>query len=212
MNKFITYAAAFATIASFTAVPFTKADDQAPPPGQSANKPHHDMLEQFADLNLTDDQKAKIRSILMNAKQQMQALRADTTLTEDQKKEKQRQIRQDTMTQVTAILTDEQKAKLKAAHPGESGPGKGHGAMSDLTYLNLTADQQSQLEKIKAGARTQLEAIKADTTLTEPQKKEKAKPIFEAAVQQFIAILTPDQQKLFKEHQQLSAAPPAPSK
>jgi periplasmic protein CpxP/Spy len=63
-------------------------------------------------LNLTEDQKAKLRPIIMEENQQMEALRNDTTLTQEQKIAKANQIRADASPKIKAILTPEQIQKL----------------------------------------------------------------------------------------------------
>lgn len=73
-------------------------------------------------LDLTDAQKAQIKPILRSAAQQVKALRQDTSLTPEQQKAKRKAIRQDTLTQIAAILTPTQKAKLAAMrHKGHKG-------------------------------------------------------------------------------------------
>jgi periplasmic protein CpxP/Spy len=63
-------------------------------------------------LNLTDEQKTKLRPIIMDENQQMEALRNDTTMTQDQKVAKANQIRADASPKIKAILTPEQLQKL----------------------------------------------------------------------------------------------------
>ena len=63
-------------------------------------------------LNLTEDQKAKLRPIIMQENQQMEALRNDTTMTQEQKIAKANQIRADASPKIKAILTPEQIQKL----------------------------------------------------------------------------------------------------
>jgi periplasmic protein CpxP/Spy len=97
-----------------------------------AQPPHQGQGEgrgPFAQLNLTTEQKAKIKEIRESAKQQMDAIftaeqkeqlrtareqrqRPNLNLTEDQKAKLQA-IRQDTESQIEAVLTAEQKQKLQ---------------------------------------------------------------------------------------------------
>jgi periplasmic protein CpxP/Spy len=63
-------------------------------------------------LNLTDDQKAKLRPIIADETQQMDAARNDASLTPDQKAEKINQIRQTASPKIRAVLTPEQLQKL----------------------------------------------------------------------------------------------------
>jgi Spy/CpxP family protein refolding chaperone len=63
-------------------------------------------------LNLTDEQKAKLRPIIADENQQMEALRNDNSLTQEQKIEKANQIRAQASPKIKAVLTPEQIQKL----------------------------------------------------------------------------------------------------
>ncbi|HEX3740499.1 MAG TPA: hypothetical protein VHV29_12410 [Terriglobales bacterium] len=63
-------------------------------------------------LNLTDEQKAKLRPIIADENQQMEALRNDNSLTQEQKIDKANQIRAQASPKIKAILTSEQLQKL----------------------------------------------------------------------------------------------------
>lgn len=67
-------------------------------------------------LNLTTDQQTKIKPILENESQQMQALRADTSMTREDKFGKMRAIRQTANSQINPILTTEQQQKWQQMH------------------------------------------------------------------------------------------------
>jgi Spy/CpxP family protein refolding chaperone len=63
-------------------------------------------------LNLTDEQKTKLRPIITEENQQMEALRNDNSMTQEQKIAKANQIRADASPKIKAILTPEQLQKL----------------------------------------------------------------------------------------------------
>ena len=65
------------------------------------------------ELKLTDAQKAQLRPILMGAHQQAEAIKRDTTLTPEVRKTKMRELGRSTRQQMQAILTPEQREKLK---------------------------------------------------------------------------------------------------
>lgn len=64
-------------------------------------------------LNLTDEQKEKIRPILQSEADQLKAMRENTSLSREQRMEKRRQIEQGTRKQIREILTPEQRAKWR---------------------------------------------------------------------------------------------------
>src|SRR6266704_3584085 len=103
-----------ATSPSPQATPSQAAPAQ-PPAGQSGaasqgQAPSHS--EDDNPLNLTDEQKAKLRPIIADENQQMEAVRNDSTLTTDQKVAKANQIRETASPKIKAVLTPEQLQKL----------------------------------------------------------------------------------------------------
>ena len=64
-------------------------------------------------LNLTDEQREKIRPILQGEADQFKVLREDKSLAQDERREKGHQIRQATNKQINEFLTPEQRAKRR---------------------------------------------------------------------------------------------------
>ena len=113
--------AALALCSLALAAPLAPAFAQAPPPmGGPMHGPMGGMrgggrMKMMADqLGLTDAQKAKMQPIMMSQRQQMMALRANTTLTPAAQMAKMQSIRKASTTQMMAILTPAQRTKLKA--------------------------------------------------------------------------------------------------
>jgi periplasmic protein CpxP/Spy len=78
--------------------------------GESVEQ-HLQMLSE--KLNLTDDQKAKLKPILQEQMQQMKAVHEDSSLAPEQKRGKMKSIHESFREQVNAVLTPEQQAKFK---------------------------------------------------------------------------------------------------
>ena len=64
-------------------------------------------------LNLSNDQVAQIKPLLEDRAQQMQTLRGDTTLSQQDRHSKARQIMQDSNTKIEAVLNDTQKQQFE---------------------------------------------------------------------------------------------------
>ena len=64
-------------------------------------------------LNLTDAQKAQFQQISRDMRKQGMAIRQDSSLTDDQKKQKMQDLRKASHKQMFSVLTPEQKEKLK---------------------------------------------------------------------------------------------------
>ena len=64
-------------------------------------------------LNLSADQVAQIKPILADQKQQMGALRGDTSLTKEDRHAKAKSIMQDSRTKLEAVMNDQQKQQFE---------------------------------------------------------------------------------------------------
>ena len=98
------------------AIPLTSAKSQANPATQAEGKEKgmHDKMQAALDsLNLTDDQKAKVKDILADAKTKRQAVVSDTSLNEEQKRAKMKELHEGIMSKLNEVLTPEQQAELK---------------------------------------------------------------------------------------------------
>jgi Spy/CpxP family protein refolding chaperone len=157
-------------------------------------------------LNLTDDQKAKLKSLHAGVRQQIETLRNDTTLSAADKHEKIRALRASTRSQFQSVLTPEQQQQLQSARQnrGEGrgfvrgGHGRGPGG-GGLAQLGLTDAQRSQMQTIRKNTKEQVSAIRNDATLSSEQKEAKLKSLFQSSHSQVSGILTPEQQQKLKE-------------
>lgn len=194
--------------------------------GEGPKKEHrgHQMDKRgggFEKLNLTADQKTKMKSLHEQFKKESDDLKAqESTLTAAQMKEKRQALHEKHQAQMEAILTKEQKdqlAQLKADHKGfDRGPrdgaarfdstrrgnfdrargDRGRGFERDGDFakeLNLTADQQSKLQQIRTDFRSKMEALKSDNSLTQEQKRTKFRELAQAQQEQMKKVLTKEQ-------------------
>jgi hypothetical protein len=76
-------------------------------------------------LNLSADQTAKLEPILADQQQKMAALRSNTSLTQDQRREQARAIFKDTHTQLSSVLTPDQMQQLKSMRHNYRGGKRG---------------------------------------------------------------------------------------
>jgi len=110
------------TILVFLAAALTFAqpsqESQAPTPDKHAGMHHEESADQHLQmlsekLNLTDDQKAKIKPILQDQMRQMKVVHEDTSLSEEQKRAKMKSVHESLHDQINAVLTPEQQTKFK---------------------------------------------------------------------------------------------------
>jgi Spy/CpxP family protein refolding chaperone len=102
------------------AIALAQDSDQSVPaqPGTRYDQRRRDRAEDrlrrmSKELNLTDDQKEKVKPILQDEAQQMKSVQADNSLTAQQRRKKMREIHKTFEPQVQAVLTPEQRDKLK---------------------------------------------------------------------------------------------------
>jgi hypothetical protein len=78
-------------------------------------------------LNLSDEQQQKIKPILENESTQMQSLRADTSMSQEDRMAKMKQIRENTSSQINPILNADQQKQyaemMSRQGRGRGGPG-----------------------------------------------------------------------------------------
>lgn len=101
--------------------------DQATQPAQTSDqastaaidpatkaKVQENLQKMATQLNLTDDQKDKIKPLLQEQFQQLKTVHDDTSLSPDQKQAKAKEIHQTYHSQIQAVLTPEQQKKFAA--------------------------------------------------------------------------------------------------
>ena len=72
------------------------------------------MQDTAKELNLTDEQKEKLQTIIRGQMEKLRDLRQDTSLSPEDKKEKLQAIREEITAEVKKVLTPEQFEKWKA--------------------------------------------------------------------------------------------------
>jgi Spy/CpxP family protein refolding chaperone len=152
----------------------------------------------FQGLNLTEDQKAKVQALFQGERTQVQAIRSNTGLSEEQKKQQVHELRKSNHEQLLALLTPEQQAQMKQTRR-HAGHKAAFNAGRRFQALNLTAEQKTQLQPLFQSTRQQMQALRADTSLTPEQKREKMKEIRQNQMAQMKSILTPEQQQQLQQ-------------
>lgn len=102
-------------IASATNAPDASPDRSGGRPPNGSGDRVQRMEQMLASLGLTADQTQKVQAVMEAQRPAMEALRNDTSLSREQRREKMQAIRQSTDSQLATILTPEQKAKWDQA-------------------------------------------------------------------------------------------------
>jgi Spy/CpxP family protein refolding chaperone len=154
-------------------------------------------------LDLTEAQRQQLRTIMTDKREKLQALKNDQTLTQEQKKERFRELNKATKEKMSGILTPEQKQKFESMKE-KYGRMKGHRGKREgmAKSLNLTEAQQKQFKAINEESFKQISAIKNNNTLSKQDKMAKIKEIRQSSKTKMNAILTSEQQQKVSEMRQ----------
>ena len=167
---------------------------------QGGHKKHHG--KEMADLNLSEEQKAKFSALNSEHHKQMAELKKQDNITVKESKEKMETLRKDHYAKVQALLTPEQKTQLekkkeeRKAKMGEMGKIRGERMKKEL---NLTEEQSAKLDASRKKMAEKRQSIRNDKSLTEEQAKEKSKELRKEQMQNMKSILTEEQLKKMKE-------------
>lgn len=169
---------------------------QAQSPGRGRDRQHGNHEEMGKELNLSADQKEKLKTIHEAERNEIQELKADGKTEAD--KTARKQIHEKYKMQLESVLTEEQKAKFKNSGKESKGDevnknnrnGKGREAAQEL---NLTGDQKTKVAALNAEFKTKMEAVRNNSSLSKEEKRTQTKTIAEEHRTNLKAILTPEQ-------------------
>ena len=114
----------------------TNSTSATPPPARAHQGGIDRVIQQ---LDLTDDQKPKVKAVLDSMQQQMRDLRADTSLSADDRRTKVQAIRSDANDKLKAILTPDQFEKWQKSM--QHGPRHAPPAAGGPTSTNTPPQQ-----------------------------------------------------------------------
>lgn len=113
-------------------------------------------------LNLTDEQKADLEALGEQLRADIDALRNDDSLTDEERREAGKALAEQLQADIDAILTDDQKAAIEAAKAEreverEARQEARMAAMIDA--LGLTDEQVADLDALREAVRAEIEAL-----------------------------------------------------
>jgi|SRR5690242_16383982 len=91
------------------------------------------------------------------------------------------------------------------------GPGKRMHGQKMLEGLNLTEDQQAQIDKIRSDAKAKADAVNADSSLSGADKQAKIRAIHRDSMKQIRAVLTPEQRQQLRAKRRAARGARQPS-
>ncbi len=188
-----------AVAGTLTLQPLARADATnapvTPATGDRAGAMRERMQETARELNLTLEQTAKLQTIVRERMEKMRALRQDTSLSSEERREKFQAGREELLAEVKKVLTPEQFEKWKARQGGLMGGGRRpmERLQEAIQDLNLTDDQREQLTPLYLEQMDKLRDLYQDSSLSMAQKLEKLKAVRQEVAPKLKKVFTADQ-------------------
>ncbi len=178
--------------------------DNEPAEKHMMKKHHHQ--EAFSSLNLTEDQKAKLKVLNEEHRKQMEELKKTDDITVKEWRSKMEAQRNDHQAQIKSVLTTEQQAQLKKEKAGKKNmhkhgrKGRTHGDRGQKmkTELGLSEKQSAQMESSHKAMIEKMKALREDKSLNDDAKKEKVKELRTKQKDELKLILTDEQFKKYE--------------
>jgi Spy/CpxP family protein refolding chaperone len=153
------------------------------------------MQETARELNLTPEQTAKLQTIVRERTEKMRALRQDTSLSSEDRREKFQAGREELLAEVKKVLTPEQFEKWQARQGLQTGRGMRPMArlQEAIQDLNLSDDQMQQLTPLYTEQMEKLRDLYQDSNLSMVQKVERLKAVRQEVAPKLKKVFTADQ-------------------
>jgi periplasmic protein CpxP/Spy len=158
--------------------------------------------KQRDNLNLTDEQRTKLKSMNEDLRKQMEDLRKQDNLTVKEYREKMETLRKTRESQFQSILTPEQQTQMQKDRDARNARTKEFGKRREQKMkeeLNLTDQQVAKMSESRKATMKQIETIKADKSLTDNQRRDKIKEAMKSQKESTRRLLTDEQLKKLKE-------------
>ena len=172
-------------------------------PHQKAGKMHHEHNKEMAkDMDLSDAQKAQLKTNKAAAKVKMDALEKQDNLTVKEMRERKAALQQEQKAKMEALLTAEQKAKIATVKNDMVAKRKnidGNRGEAMQEKLGITNEQAAKLKAHNEATHDNIQAIQESQNLTMNQKKIQIKAVKDASKAERKNILTAEQIQRMEE-------------
>jgi hypothetical protein len=171
---------------------------------ETINKHHRDQRDGVNRLNLSEEQKAKFKSLNADFRTQMDELKKKDDITVKEWRSRMENLRKDHREKISSLLTDDQKDQLKKSREARQlrqSDRRKEGFERMRTRLNLTDDQTSRLKQSHSEMAEKMKAIRENQSLTTDQKKDQVKELKKKNQENLKTILSEDQLKRLHEKQ-----------
>jgi Spy/CpxP family protein refolding chaperone len=160
-----------------------------------SSKNHQKIAEK---LNLTEEQKVKMKLIQQDFREQSKSLKSNDNLTLGKFKKQMQSLKEQRKSQISTLLTDEQKAKMKEGREHKMKENAKARFQNLKTELQLTADQQVAVKKNQKKLGQLMKEIHQNQALTQDQKKEQFATLKKQREAYLKSVLSPAQTQKFE--------------
>lgn len=184
------------------AIQSTRAQEMPERKRETIESRHH--RDGFHRLNLSEDQKAKFKSMNEDFRKQMDELKKNDNITVKEWRSKMENLRKDHRDKMSSLLTEDQKAQINKSRQeriNRKGERSKAGIDRMKTRLNLTDDQAARLKQSRSDMAVKFKAIRENQSLTDVQKKEQVQELKKKQQENLKTILTEEQLKRLHEKQ-----------
>ncbi len=147
------------------------------------------MNEVFAKIGITQQQERAIEALEAEDDRRLGALKQDQNLSVERREANMKEIQRAHQAGIMKLLTADQVTRLKSVQSVEVAEGNS---------LELTAEQQSMVQRIKKDAAEQLRKLDADTSLPKDQLKVQEELIERATQEAFRQLFIPEQRAKYE--------------
>ena len=171
------------------------------------------MVASFAELNLSDEQKAKVREIVDKAKPKLEALAKETEGKEPgERMAKVREVAEPIREELMGVLDETQRQRLRERMEAVRQPRGGRGGpqmiermRENFGKLDLSDEQKKQVEALLSETEKQIAAIRAEAAKAPAtggagsETRAKFRELMQANRKRLNEILTPEQRQKLRE-------------
>ena len=168
--------------------------------GRGKHKAKYHRQHVIKDLNLTEDQKQKMKAIREDHHKQMAELKKNENITVKEMRDRKSSLAKEHKSAIESILTPEQKTKLQVQRTKSMEKGREMNAKRTERMkkeLALTDVQSSKLNSLNQNYQSKFESVRKDESIDHSTKKEKFKVLKQQRDEELKTVLTQEQiQKL----------------
>lgn len=176
-------------------------------PRHEMQKKHH-RGDEFKQLNLSEEQKTKLKAVNEENRKQMEELKKNDNITVKEWKVKMEAQRKEHQSNLQALLSEDQKAQLEKSRQEKKTTFRErsknrHNRIGNMKAdLGLSDEQSAKLKSNREAMAAKIKAVREDKSLTDENKKEQAKELMKKQREEMKSILTEEQLKKMEEQKQ----------